>query len=158
MTLTFHTPIRGGQIGAIPSKSVAHRMLICAALADRPTFTRCHATSEDIDATVRCLSALGADITRTEDGFSVIPAKYTPADAILDCGESGSTLRFLLPLTAALGIPARFVRRGRLPKRPLSPLYEEMIRHGASLPDNPETEPLPLSGKITAGRPSKAWP
>ena len=152
MTLTFHTPIRGGQIGAIPSKSVAHRMLICAALADRPTFIRCHATSEDIDATVRCLCALGADITRTEDGFSVIPVRDTPADAILDCGESGSTLRFLLPLTAALGIPARFVRRGRLPKRPLSPLYEEMIRHGAILPDNPETEPLPLSGKITAGR------
>ena len=152
MTLTFHTPIRGGQIGAIPSKSVAHRMLICAALADRPTFIRCHATSEDIDATVRCLCALGADITRTEDGFSVIPVRDTPADAILDCGESGSTLRFLLPLTAALGIPARFIRRGRLPKRPLSPLYEEMIRHGASLPDNPETEPLPLSGKITAGR------
>ncbi len=152
MTLTFHTPIRGGRIGAIPSKSVAHRMLICAALADRATFIRCASTSADIDATARCLCALGAEITRTEDGFSVVPARNTPADAVLDCGESGSTLRFLLPLTAALGIPAHFVRRGRLPKRPLSPLYEEMIRHGAILPDNPEAEPLPLSGKIPAGR------
>jgi len=151
MTLTFHTPIRGGRIGAIPSKSVAHRMLICAAFADQPTFLRCHATSEDIDATARCLRALGADITRTADGFSVIPAVDTPDTATLDCGESGSTLRFLLPVTAALGIPSHFVRRGRLPYRPLSPLYEEMVHHGAILPANPETEPLPLAGRITAG-------
>lgn len=151
MTLTFHTPIRGGTIGAIPSKSVAHRMLICAAAADRPTFLRCHATSEDIDATVRCLRALGADITRTEDGFSVIPTGNTPDTATLDCGESGSTLRFLLPVTAARGVSSHFVRHGRLPYRPLSPLYEEMMRHGAILPANPETEPLPLAGRITAG-------
>lgn len=152
MTLTFLTPIQGGKIGAIPSKSAAHRLLICAAFADTPTEILCPAVSEDITATIRCLCALSADIRRTEDGFTVIPATDKPTDAALDCGESGSTLRFLLPVTAALGIPARFIRRGRLPHRPLSPLYEEMIRHGASLPADSVTEPLPLSGQITAGR------
>ena len=156
MTLTFHTPIRGGRIGAIPSKSVAHRMLICAAFADRPTFLRCHATSEDIDATARCLRALGADITRTESGFHVTPADSPwPVDPVLDCGESGSTLRFLLPIAAYLAHgpmgTAHFVRRGRLAQRPLSPLYEELLRHGARLPRDPHTEPLPVGGPITAG-------
>lgn len=152
MILTFHSPIRGGAIGAIPSKSAAHRLLICAAFADRPTEILCPTVSEDITATARCLTALGTTITRTNRGFTVIPTKNQPADAALDCGESGSTLRFLLPVTAALGIPSHFVRRGRLPHRPLSPLYEEMIRHGAILPENPETEPLPLCGQITAGK------
>lgn len=152
MTLTFQAPIRGGKIGAIPSKSAAHRQLICAAFADRKTEILCPTVSEDIEATARCLRALGATITRTEAGFTVMPATDKPTDAALDCGESGSTLRFLLPVTAAQGIPARFIRRGRLPHRPLSPLYEEMIRHGADLPTDPETEPLPLTGQIRAGR------
>lgn len=152
MTLTFQAPIRGGKIGAIPSKSAAHRQLICAAFADAPTEILCSTVSEDITATARCLTALGATITRSDGGFTVIPATHKPTDAALDCGESGSTLRFLLPVTAARGIPARFIRRGRLPHRPLSPLYEEMIRHGADLPSDPETEPLPLTGQIRAGR------
>ena len=152
MTLTFRAPIQGGRIGAIPSKSAAHRLLICAAFADAPTEILCPTISEDITATARCLCALGADIRRTDAGFTVIPATGKTTDAALDCGESGSTLRFLLPVTAALGIPARFIRRGRLPHRPLSPLYEEMIRHGAVLPAKPETEPLPLTGQIKAGR------
>ena len=152
MTLTFQAPIRGGKIDAIPSKSAAHRLLICAAFAGAQTEILCPTISEDITATVRCLCALGADIRRTDAGFTVIPATEKPTDAALDCGESGSTLRFLLPVTAALGIPARFIRRGRLPHRPLSPLYEEMIRHGAFLPTDPETEPLPLTGQIRAGR------
>lgn len=152
MTLTFQAPIRGGKIDAIPSKSAAHRLLICAAFAGAQTEILCPTISEDITATVRCLCALGADIRRTDVGFTVIPVTEKPTDAALDCGESGSTLRFLLPVTAALGIPARFIRRGRLPHRPLSPLYEEMIRHGAFLPTDPETEPLPLTGQIRAGR------
>lgn len=151
MNLTFLNP-PGGTIPAIPSKSAAHRMLICASFADAPTFLRCTSTSADIDATADCMRALGADITRTPEGFAVTPAKAPyPADAVLDCGESGSTLRFLLPLAAALGSGANFVRHGRLAQRPLSPLYEELQRHGVCLPDDPTTEPLPLRGKITAG-------
>ena len=74
MTLTFQAPIRGGKIDAIPSKSAAHRLLICAAFAGAPTEILCPTISEDITATVRCLCALGADIRRTDAGFTVIPA------------------------------------------------------------------------------------
>lgn len=155
MIFSFEKPITGGTVPTIPSKSVAHRMLICAALAGdgKATEIVCPVTSEDIDATARCLAALGAEITRTADGFLVKPIRFPlPAAPVLDCGESGSTLRFLLPIAAVIpALPIRFVRRGRLAQRPLSPLYEELIRHGAKLPDDPATEPLTVCGPITAG-------
>lgn len=155
MKLTFTSPPQGGAIRAIPSKSTAHRMLICSAFADRPTFIGCASSCADIDATAQCLRALGAKIERTADGFSVTPACAPyPAHPILDCGESGSTLRFLMPVAAALmydGNCACLVRRGRLPERPLSPLYEELRRHGARLNDDPRTEPLSVGGPISGG-------
>ena len=154
LLLTFTAPPAGGTVAAIPSKSVAHRMLICAAFADGPTNILCPSTNNDIDATAQCLRALGAIIERTEDGFRVTPARAPyPADPMLDCGESGSTLRFLLPVALMRqdGGAVRFVRHGRLPERPLSPLYEELRRHGASLPNDPTTEPLPAAGPIRGG-------
>ncbi len=151
MIFTFEKAPTGGAVHAIPSKSAAHRLLICAAFADAPCEIVCPASSEDIDATTRVLTALGADIKRTEHGFAVTPVKEVRRGAVLDCGESGSTLRFMLPVTAALGANAQFVRRGRLAQRPLSPLYEEIMRHGVSLPANAQTEPLPVFGKMRPG-------
>ncbi|MBQ8747271.1 MAG: 3-phosphoshikimate 1-carboxyvinyltransferase [Clostridia bacterium] len=151
MIFTFTKSPTGGAIPAIPSKSAAHRLLICAAFADAPCTIICPVTSEDIDATARVLNALGANITRTGDGFSVIPVGTVQRGAILDCGESGSTLRFMLPVAAAIGAQARFVRHGRLAQRPLSPLYEEMARHGAILPDDAAIDPLTVGGRMTAG-------
>lgn len=154
MTFSFTSPITGGTVPAIPSKSAAHRMLICAALAGDGNTTEitCPVISEDIAATARCLRALGADITRTEDGFLVTPLRYPlPENPVLDCGESGSTLRFLLPIAATFHTDVRFLRRGRLAQRPLSPLYEELIRHGAGLPADPTEDPLSVKGPIAAG-------
>ena len=90
-----------GMIKAIPSKSAAHRALICAAFADRKCVIICAETNKDIDATARCLNALGAQIERTESGYLVKPCAKTKTKAELDCGESGSTLRFMLPLVTA---------------------------------------------------------
>ncbi|MBR5284452.1 MAG: 3-phosphoshikimate 1-carboxyvinyltransferase, partial [Clostridia bacterium] len=98
MDLTLHPRKLHGTIRAIPSKSQAHRLLICAAFADRPTFLGCTATNRDIEATVACLRALGADIRHTEEGYAVTPIHTIPTHAVLPCGESGSTLRFLLPI------------------------------------------------------------
>lgn len=151
MNLTFQSPPAGGTVTAIPSKSIAHRLLICAAFADQPTRILCPTTSDDIDATIRVLRALGTHITQSPDGFTVTPSPSLPTHADLDCGESGSTLRFMLPVAAALGTSCRFFRRARLPDRPLSPLYEELRQHGVQLPEDPKTEPLPLSGKLCAG-------
>ncbi len=154
MIFTFTKSIAGGTVPAIPSKSVAHRMLICAALTqdEKTTEILCPVINDDIDATARCLRALGADITRTADGFLVKPIRYPlPDNPVLDCGESGSTLRFMLPVAAMFHTDVRFVRHGRLAQRPLSPLYEELIRHGAVLPADPTTDPLSVCGPITAG-------
>ena len=99
-----------GTVQAVPSKSDAHRALIAAALADGPTVLLFDGTSRDIEATLACLQALGAKIRRRDGGVEVTPLwerqdSPEPADSpvpFLDCGESGSTLRFLLPVAAAL--------------------------------------------------------
>jgi len=146
--------IPGGILPAIPSKSHAHRLLIAAALSDAPVFLNCPVTSADIDATAACLNAMGADIKRTETGFMVtpVPDGY-PGEAsacVLHAGESGSTLRFLLPLLGALGLSAGIHMEGRLPERPLHPLDEEMRRHGISFSGIGST-PLSVSGRLTPG-------
>ena len=110
-----------GDITVIPSKSQAHRLLICAAFADKPTQLRCPETNRDIEATADCLRALGTQIIRTETGYTVFPATIIPETATLPCRDSGSTLRFLLPVAGALGVDATFQLEGRLPQRPLSP-------------------------------------
>ena len=122
-----------GTVSVIPSKSQAHRLLICAAFADKPTILECPDTNRDLEATAACLNALGANILRTEKGYAVTPVRNPPKTALLPCGESGSTLRFLLPVVGALGVTADFQMQGRLIQRPLSPLWEEMERMGCRL-------------------------
>lgn len=143
------TPL-SGTVNAIPSKSQAHRLLICAALSDSETNILCSQSNEDIDATVNCLNALGAQITRTSDGFQVCPIITVPKTANLPCGESGSTLRFILPIAGALGVTATFELKGRLPQRPLSPLWEEMERMGCFL-SRPTEDTILCSGKLRSG-------
>ena len=139
-----------GQTAAIPSKSQAHRLLICAALADGPTQLHCAQSNRDLDATAACLNALGAEVRATETGFSVRPMEHIPAKATLPCGESGSTLRFLLPLAAALGVETTFRLEGRLPQRPLSPLWEELERKGCQL-SRPTPDTILCRGQLQPG-------
>ena len=136
-----------GTVSAIPSKSMAHRMLICAALANERTDISCDSSSEDIEATVSCLNALGAQVQRTDDGFCVEPITSSVSGALLDCGESGSTLRFLLPVVVTLGSSATIIGHGRLADRPLSPLREELEAHGARVVGE-HAVPLEVSGKL----------
>lgn len=139
-----------GEVVAPASKSAVHRLLICAALADIPTTLKNVTLSQDIVATIDCLRALGAQITTNGDRLTVIPLREARSGAVLDCGESGSTLRFLLPIAAALG-GASFVGRGRLAQRPLSPLYELLCDNGCTL--SPQGQfPLRVSGGLTGAR------
>ncbi|MBO7050193.1 MAG: 3-phosphoshikimate 1-carboxyvinyltransferase [Bacteroidaceae bacterium] len=139
-----------GNVQVPPSKSVAHRMLICAALSDSPCTIVCQSVNRDMEATAACLNALGADIRYADGRFTVNPITKVIKGAVLDCGESGSTLRFLLPVAAALGADATFTGQGRLPERPLSPLYEEMTAHGVKMTPNGKM-PLKCEGKLPAG-------
>ena len=83
MDLTLFPRKLNGIVNAIPSKSQAHRYLICAAFADKQTSIVCDQTNQDIEATVACLNALGANITRTNNGYTVIPVKKLPQTALL---------------------------------------------------------------------------
>lgn len=139
-----------GNIRAIPSKSQAHRLLICAAFADRRTVLHCPDTNRDIEATAACLRALGAGICRTETGYTVDPIVELQETAVLDCGESGSTLRFMLPIVGALGVDATFLMAGRLSNRPLSPLWAEMERMGCQL-SRPTEDTLRCAGQLRCG-------
>ena len=153
MKVTLSPGHISGRIAAIPSKSHLHRLLICASFAERPTLLRLkHTNAEDIKATVDCLSALGAAIETRKDCFMVTPVnmKQLPKKAILPCGESGSTLRFMLPVVCALGVSGEFKMSGRLPERPLAPLDTELTRHGIRL-WKPESNTLCCEGKLTAG-------
>ena len=150
MNITITPGILRGTVTAIPSKSQAHRLLICAAFADRPTTLICRDTNQDIEATAACLRALGASIVRSEEGYTIIPCSRIPDTAVLPCKESGSTLRFLLPIVGALGIDTTFQLEGRLPQRPLSPLWEEMERMGCTL-TRPTANTLRCQGQLQSG-------
>ena len=150
MNITITPRHLRGEVTVIPSKSQAHRLLICAAFADGPTQLVCSETNRDIEATVDCLRALGAQILSTESGYTVFPVESVPQSAVLPCCESGSTLRFMLPVSGALGVDATFTMEGRLPKRPLSPLWEEMERMGCSL-SRPTENTIHCQGKLRCG-------
>ena len=150
MDITICPRCLSGELAVIPSKSQAHRLLVCAAFSDNPTLLRCAETNRDIEATADCLSALGAMITRTDSGYSVFPVRAVPERAVLNCGESGSTLRFLLPVAGALGVDTLFTMEGRLPQRPLSPMWEEMERMGCTL-TRPTPDTVRCTGKLRIG-------
>lgn len=150
MTVTLDRPVLRGDVSAIPSKSEVHRLLIAAALADRETHILCMGTNDDMERTASSLSALGAGVFRDGDVFTVTPISEPFADASPDVGESGSTLRFLVPVAAALGGKTSFYMHGRLPLRPMSPLREELERHGAHLSQSGEN-PLTVEGHLSAG-------
>lgn len=147
------TVLPGPRCGCVTipaSKSQAHRLLICAALGTGETALRCDGISQDIEATVACLNALGAEI-REEDGrLRVRPIRAAPeGECVLPCGESGSTLRFLLPVVGALGVQAVFLRKGRLPQRPLAPFDAELAAHGMTL--EPDGALLRCGGRLRPG-------
>ena len=144
-----------GTIAAIPSKSDAHRLLLCAALADAPTeiVVGEGELSADIHATMACIEALGGQVTATSDTLRVTPIDRATltSPVTCDCGESGSTARFLLPIAAVLGERATvtLVGHGRLPERPFAPLCST-LRAGGAVVDR-DLLPITVRGPLRAG-------
>ena len=139
-----------GTIPAIASKSNAHRLLILAALCRGETRLIMKQRSEDIDATVACLRALGAKIALVPDGVFVHGIERVNEYPLLDCSESGSTFRFLLPVATALCEHVRFTGSGRLPDRPIGELLTVLQAHGVAF--SAERLPFQTTGKLTGGR------
>ena len=153
--------IRSGAAEVPSSKSVLHRLFIAAALSgfrDGESFKSSRriyfrGISDDILATVGCLNALGAGVVFGRDGSyaDVRPLCAVPGEerTMLQCRESGSTLRFLLPLASALGKSAEFAMEGRLSERPVEPLAEQLAGHGVNVVKRWKS--ICVSGALTPG-------
>ncbi|MBR4336545.1 MAG: 3-phosphoshikimate 1-carboxyvinyltransferase [Clostridia bacterium] len=150
MKAVFSPSTPRGSVEAPPSKSAAHRRLICAGLADGVSFLSGIAPSEDIAATVDCLCSLGAKIDFTGNAATVLgcdPRKAT--SATLPCRESGSTLRFFLPLCLLSGNPFTLSGSEKLLSRPLS-VYEELASEKGFLLKK-EKSAVSVAGRLTPG-------
>lgn len=143
-----------GEVTVPPSKSVAHRMIIAAALANGVSRISNLRPSADILATMDCMRALGARVDFIGDTAVIEGIKNAPDKAVLDCRESGSTMRFLIPVACALGVNAEFVGSGKLPERPITPFAEEFPKHGIAFDFASVGKSLPcsVSGKLSSGR------
>lgn len=142
---------RTGTVRVPSSKSAAHRALIVSAVGQKDTSVVCDGMSQDIIATISCLNALGATIRQDGSGLFVSPIKnVNKGPCFLECRESGSTLRFLLPLVGALGAECVFAPRGRLFDRPLSPLDSELIKNGMTITRNDGR--ISCNGRLTPGK------
>lgn len=150
MNKTILPGARTGEVHIPASKSQAHRMLLCAAMGENEVTLRCRGLSKDILATVACLKALGASVDAEGVVLHLRPVSAPPSGlCLLPCGESGSTLRFLLPLVGALGASAVFEREGRLPERPIEPLGRELCRNGMDI--RSDGARLSCSGQLRPG-------
>lgn len=125
-----------GTITAISSKSDLHRLIICGCLSQGKCEIAFEARlSKDITATIACLSAMGAEIAVSDGVISIkrpIIAENIPENCVLDCGESGSTARFILPIASVLcKRGATLIGSGKLPERPFEPLCVCLESKGA---------------------------
>ena len=129
MKLEITPSVAKGEIIAPPSKSVAHRLLICAALADGVSVIENVGTNDDVLATVSCLEGLGAEIKITDGVATVkgVSLAHRAERMTFNCNESGSTLRFLIPVTLLFSKECEFSGKGRLMERPQS-VYEKLFQ------------------------------
>lgn len=144
MNVTIQPSQICGEIVAPPSKSYAHRILIASYLSGQQVRVHNAGNSKDVLATVGALKSLGAQI-ETNNGTVTIERKAIPSKVLVDCNESGSTLRFLLPITAALGVSATFTGKGRLLSRPIQELVQALNDNGANV------DGFAVNGKLSAG-------
>lgn len=149
-----------GEVKIPPSKSMAHRAVICAALSDGVSKVTNIDYSDDIIATIEAMSSLGAKITQTTDYLEVygikcpenIKANELRNERTIDCNESGSTLRFLVPIAALFEGVNRFIGRGNLGKRPLDTFYNIFDEQGIKYSYNKEgILDLKTEGKLRHG-------
>lgn len=137
-----------GEVIIPSSKSVAHRAFISAYLSGQPCKVLGDFSQDDLKATLGVLENLGLKIEKIDGGLN-LRRESIVADCKLDARESGSTLRFILPVLSALGVKAEIYGSERLSNRPIGELLDVLKKNGASFSQN--KLPLTISGKISAG-------
>ena len=140
-----------GTVRIPSSKSMAHRMLICASLSKGTSEISGISFSKDIEATISVMKALGAGFEIHDNTILVTGITQRPEKALADCCESGSTLRFLIPVASALGTETTFTGQGRLPQRPITPYLRELAKKGIDFHDYQNTMPFTVSGQLQSG-------
>ena len=140
-----------GRVSAPSSKSASHRVMIAAALAGGVSELSNISSSKDIEATAAAMTAFGANILCDDGVYTVMGIKDPAKKAVVDCGESGSTLRFIIPVAAALGCECEFHGSGKLPERPITPYIRELGKHGVTITREEGVMPFSMSGKLTGG-------
>ena len=150
MDITFLPGKLSGTVRVPSSKSVSHRALICAALAEGTSYVRDVSMSQDIYATIDTLTELGASFEVKENLITVQGIGTPSAKADLRCNESGSTLRFIIPVACALGTESTFYGKGRLPERPVD-IYTRELSGKSITFDYNNTMPFTTKGKLTGG-------
>ena len=149
MDIMVNHAVLSGELDIPASKSCAHRLIICAALAEGESVISGVTMSKDIEATIGAMTALGAGFEINGDAVKVRGIGNRAEQAVIDCNESGSTLRFIIPVAAALGTEAEFKGRGRLPQRPIDIFKRELGRNGITFLT--EEMPYRISGKLRGG-------
>ncbi len=134
---------------AISSKSYVHRQLIAGALSNDRITVVTNIKSKDMTATAGCLRSMGAVLHDTEEGYGIEEGIRSGNRTVLDCGESGSTARFLMPLAAAFYDEVRLVGHGSLPSRPFRVLCDVLNEHGVTTTS--DFLPIGMRGRITSG-------
>lgn len=142
-----------GTVVAPSSKSVAHRIMICAALSYSKCYIKNVSESNDMDATISCLSTLGARIKRDGKTLFLDATDFVRENDerhfTLNCKESGTTLRVIIPICAALGLHVTFIGEGRLPERPLDEYLTLLPKHGVKCTKSDTYLPLTIEGKLS---------
>ncbi len=151
MDIKISPSVLRGNLSIPASKSCAHRAVICAALADGVSTLSGITMSKDIEATISSMTALGASFEINGDIVTVKGISGSiDGTAEIDCNESGSTLRFIMPVAAALGVKSVFIGKGRLPRRPIDIYKRELKNHGITF--HTEEMPYEISGILTGGK------
>lgn len=147
----FSPFVPNGTVNVPPSKSDVHRAIICAAMANGVSRISPVALSNDIKATIGCIKALGADAV-LENNVLIVDGTnmYKNKTALLDCGESGSTLRFFIPIAAVGNINATFVGKGKLPQRPIG-IFTEALPKAGTVCKTEGGLPLEIKGQLKSG-------
>lgn len=144
-----------GEVKIPPSKSMAHRAIICAALSDGLCIIENIDYSDDIIATIDAMNSLGAKIVKHKHYIEVIGAygsgEKPQETRVIDCNESGSTLRFLIPISLLFKGSSKFIGRGNLGKRPLTTYYNIFERQGIEYSYEEGNLNLVINGELKPG-------
>lgn len=157
MNLVLTPKKLSGTLVVPSSKSAGHRDLICAALADGKSLVKNITPSEDLEATCRVLQKFGATVETVahEDGRRTVAVtgglSSQTSPLKVDCGESGSTVRFLIPVGLLTGREITYTGRGRLPERPLDPFLKIFDEKHIDYKKGNQSLPLTISGQLKGG-------